>query len=46
MIRAILDTNVILASLRSTKGASFEILRRLRKGEWSLVLSNHLLHEY
>lgn len=46
MIRAILDTNVILASLLSRRGASFEILQRLRNGEWRLVLSNHLLTEY
>jgi predicted nucleic acid-binding protein len=46
VIRAILDTNVILASLLSRHGASFEILRRLRRGEWRLVLSNHLLLEY
>lgn len=46
MIRAVLDTNVILASLLSRRGASFEILQRLRRGEWRLVLSNHLLLEY
>jgi len=46
MIRAILDTNVILASLLSKRGAAFEILQRLRRGEWRLVLSNHLLLEY
>jgi predicted nucleic acid-binding protein len=46
MICAVLDTNVILASLLSKRGASFEILQRLRRGEWRLVLSNHLLFEY
>ena len=46
MLRAILDTNVILASLLSNRGASFEILQKLRRGEWRLVLSNHLLLEY
>ena len=46
MIRAVLDTNIILASLLSRRGASFEILQRLRRGEWRLVLSNHLLLEY
>ena len=45
MIRAILDTNVILASQLSNRGAAFEILQRLRRGEWRLVLSNHLLLE-
>ena len=46
MIRAVLDTNVILAALLSRRGAAFEILQRLRNGEWKLVLSNHLLLEY
>lgn len=45
MIRAIFDTNVILASQLSNRGAAFEILQRLRRGEWRLVLSNHLLLE-
>jgi len=46
VIRAVLDTNVLLASLLSRRGAAFEILQRLRRGEWRLVLSNHLLLEY
>ena len=46
MIRAVLDTNVLLASLLSRRGAAFEIMERLRRGEWRLVLSNHLLLEY
>ena len=41
-----LDTNVILAALLSNRGAAFEILQRLRRGKWRLVLSNHLLLEY
>ncbi len=41
-----MDTNVLVAALRSRKGASFEILRRLRLGEWTALLSNHLLYEY
>ena len=41
-----MDTNVLVAALRSRSGASFEILRRLRLGEWTVVLSNHLLYEY
>ena len=41
-----MDTNVLVAALRSRKGASFELLRRLRLGEWTAVLSNHLLYEY
>jgi putative PIN family toxin of toxin-antitoxin system len=46
MLRAVLDTNVILAGLRSPRGASFELLRRLRAGHWRLVLSNTTLTEY
>ena len=43
---AVMDTNVIVAAMRSRRGASFEIVRRLRLGEWTTVLSNHLLFEY
>ncbi len=45
-MRAVMDTNVLVAALRSRQGASFEIFRRLRIGEWTAVLSNHLLFEY
>jgi predicted nucleic acid-binding protein len=31
MIRAVLDTNVLLASLLSKKGASFELVQRLTR---------------
>ena len=44
--RAVMDTNVLLAALRSRTGASFEIIQRLRYEEWVAVLSNHLLYEY
>jgi len=46
MLRVVMDTNVVVAGLRSTKGASFEILQALRRGEWRCILSNHLLMEY
>ena len=42
-VRAVMDTNVLVAALRSRHGASFEVLRRLRLGQWTAVLSNHLL---
>lgn len=45
-LRAVMDTNVLYAALHSQLGASFEILRRLRGGEWTAVVSNHLIHEY
>jgi len=44
--RAVMDTNVLYAAFYSTTGASFDIFRRLRLGEWKVVLSNHLVHEY
>jgi putative PIN family toxin of toxin-antitoxin system len=44
--RAIIDTNVFLSSLWSTRGAAFEIFAQLRRGHWQIVLSNHLLFEY
>ena len=45
-LRAIMDTNVFLNSLWSTRGAVFEIFAELRRDRWQLVLSNHLLFEY
>lgn len=41
-----MDTNVLVAAFRSRRGASFELLQRLRRGEWTTMLSNHLLYEY
>ncbi|WP_395747207.1 putative toxin-antitoxin system toxin component, PIN family [Prosthecobacter sp.] len=46
MIRAVLDTNVILSALRSRNGASFEIVARYRQGEFLLYLSQTVLAEY
>ncbi len=46
MIRAVLDTNVLLAALRSRQGASFEIISRYRKGEFAMLISNTVLSEY
>jgi putative PIN family toxin of toxin-antitoxin system len=46
MIRAIMDTNVLVSGLRSPDGASYELLARLREGSWALVLSNTVLGEY
>lgn len=45
-MRAVMDTNVVVAGLRSQRGASFELLRLLRAGRWTLVLSNTVLAEY
>jgi predicted nucleic acid-binding protein len=41
-----MDTNVLVAAFRSRTGASFEIFQRLRRDEWTAVLSNHLIFEY
>lgn len=45
-MRAVMDTNVVVAGLRSQSGASHELLRLLKRHEWALVLSNTLLTEY
>lgn len=45
-MRAVMDTNVLVSAFRSRRGASFEVFRRLRLGQWTIVLSNHLLFEY
>ncbi|MEW6160789.1 MAG: PIN domain-containing protein, partial [Verrucomicrobiota bacterium] len=39
-------TTVLVSTFRSRHGAAFEIFRRLRLGEWTVVVSNHLLFEY
>jgi predicted nucleic acid-binding protein len=41
-----MDTNVLVAAFRSCRGASFEVFRRLRLGDWTAMVSNHLLFEY
>jgi len=46
MLRAVLDTNVLVAGMRSVRGASFELLRLLDTKIWAVVLSNTLLTEY
>jgi len=46
MTQVVLDTNVILAALLSQRRAAFEILQRLRRGEFQIALSNRLLIEY
>ena len=45
MLRAVLDTNVLLSALRSSSGSSHELLRLLRAGNWKLVLGNTVLTE-
>jgi putative PIN family toxin of toxin-antitoxin system len=45
-IVAVLDTNVLVATLRSRQGASFALLSRLTDGSFLLALSVPLLFEY
>lgn len=45
-MRVVLDTNVVVAGLRSNRGASHELLRRLRAGQLEAALSVPLLLEY
>jgi len=42
----VLDTSVLIAALRSRRGASFELLRLLGDERWRLHLSTALLLEY
>lgn len=46
MIRAVIDTNVILSALRSSLGASHQILLAAGREEFQMVLSIPLLVEY
>ena len=42
----VLDSSVVVAALRSRRGASFELLRRLRAGRFSVAVSVPLALEY
>src|SRR5687767_4512646 len=44
--RAVMDTNVLYAGLRSRVGACFQLLRLLRTGQWTLLLSNTVATDY
>lgn len=46
MIRAVIDTNVLVAALRSSSGASHEILLAADRGGFEVALSVPLLAEY
>jgi putative PIN family toxin of toxin-antitoxin system len=45
-MKVVLDTNVLVAGLRSNQGASFQILRRLGTGQFAIALSVGLVLEY
>jgi len=44
-VLVVLDTNVVLAGLRSRRGASFALLSELRRGAYEIALSVPLLLE-
>ena len=46
MIKVVLDTNVLVAALKSSTGASYEILRLADLGVFQPVLSVSLVTEY
>ena len=46
VIRAVLDTNVLVAALRSSSGASHQILMAADRGGFQVALSVPLLAEY
>jgi putative PIN family toxin of toxin-antitoxin system len=46
MIRAVLDTNILLSALRSRNGASHAILSRFVNKEFQWVIGNTVLSEY
>jgi putative PIN family toxin of toxin-antitoxin system len=46
VVRVVLDTNVLVAAMRSRRGASFELLSRVSRGEFELAISVSLVLEY
>lgn len=45
-IQVVIDTNVLIAALRSRRGASFKLLSAWGDPRWEANLSNSLLAEY
>ena len=46
MQEVVLDTNVLVAALRSKRGASYRLVRLIGKGNWRLNISVALALEY
>jgi len=44
--RVVLDTNVLVAAIRSKRGSSYELLRRLGEGAFEITVSVSLTLEY
>ncbi len=45
MIRVVLDANVLVSGFPATSGLLAELINRWRDGQFSLVLSEHILNE-
>ncbi len=45
-LQVVLDTNVLVAAIRSPQGASFRVLQRVGDARWKLNLSPGVLFEY
>jgi putative PIN family toxin of toxin-antitoxin system len=46
MLRVVLDTNVLISALRSTRGASFRLVAMLGDPRWQPMVSVALILEY
>ncbi len=46
MLKVVIDTNVLVSSLRSRKGASFQVIQRIGKGIFLPCISTPLTLEY
>lgn len=46
MILAVIDTNILIAALRSSSGASYQIILAADRGDFKVALSVPLLAEY
>ena len=46
MVRIVLDTDIVVAAMRSPRGASAELLRRIDAGRATMLLSVALALEY
>ena len=46
MFQVVIDTNVLIAALRSSRGASHRLLKLLGNGRWQINLSVPLFLEY
>lgn len=46
VLQVVIDTNVLVAALRSTRGASHRVIRLIGDGHWQLNLSVPMFLEY